>query len=800
MRLLRRLDLVLVPVMTVVAALAGTGLYFWQLSEQKTLEQDKWVTKVKNALSAAEFERSGIEGLGHEISGSAQFINHIQDTSDYVLRGFLESHINYLLHQERAMKLGNVEVYSLDPLFNLTASSLKSDPFEANALADDIYQTVFDSYILVSLGEEFCSTGYTYQSVTGEIRYSYIGAYDPKLLPDDKQAMTRKSRSLLVVDGPLRKLNQLFNDASNHENIILDFNQVTETSELWSDIHFEVVNNEFVDGKVIKIFGPGVEIELDILDDHYANVKSQIATQVLVYMLAVVISLLLIIHVIVRTKVLDPINGLLKDIKRGGLELRYFKRAKDNDEVSILKNAYIDSLSKVKFEAEFDSLTKLANRASFIRFVDQRTESYCNEHTYIVAWDVIDFRRVNDLHGLFEGDRALVKIAREIERCICTNQSSTGCGCSDYSISRYGSNTFYALVNADSEQAIKLLMANFEQSLKTAIRVEGVPLHLDFAQAIFPLCDESQRGVWQKGIEAALSKAKQIKNKVPLVYFDHLLFDELKRRDEIEKILLSCCGNGEFELNYMPLIDSTTYQVASIEVLVRCPKLRAMGIGPEEFIPAAERANLIGDIDTWVINNAIKSLSMLQSKVGYVGDISINISALELYNNDFIELICSVCHSHNITPNRVILEVTETSYVKSTKDTIAIIAGLRDIGFRVSLDDFGTGFTSINQLLSYPVDELKVDKSFVERIGTDGTEERMLNSIIALGHNCNAKVVGEGVETGYQCRYLSDLGCDYLQGYWFSKPLGFEAFCDFYVQDRLTDLKAKMADITIIKH
>lgn len=799
MTLLRRLDLVLIPVLVMVASLAGIALYFWQLSEFKALEKEKWVAKVENAFDAADFERNGIEALGHEISGSAQFINHIQAPGDYALRSFLESHVNYVLNLDRVTQLGGVEVFVLDPLFNLTATSLKADPFSASSLAEDIYQTVFDAYIFVSLGEEFRKTGYTYQSLTGELRYSFIGAYDPKLLPDDKQALTRTNRSLLVVDGPLLHLNNLVSEVSEHQYISVEFNQQSPTDNSFEETRSIEVINEFVDGTVVKVVSTDAMIELNILDNHYAETKADIATQVVTYMLFVMITLLLIVHFIVRTKVLRPIKALLGDIQKGGLELRYFKRAKGYDEVSILKNAYIDSLSKVKFEAEFDSLTKLANRTSFIRFVEQIGESYCNQHSYVIALDIIDFRRVNDLHGQHTGDKVLEKIGSETERFVCIHQSGIGCGCSDYSISRFGSNAFYALINAESDRAIKGLLTTFEQELKSSIRIDGVPLNLDFAFAIFPLHDKSQRAVWQKGIEAALNKAKKIKNQRSLVCFDQSLLEELQRRDDIEKILIECCQTGEFELMYMPLIDSKTYDVASIEVLVRCPRLQSMGIGPDVFIPAAEKANLIGTIDSWVMNNALKALHLFQKKVGYKGNISINISALELYNNEFVELTCAACYQNEVSHDRVILEVTETSYVKSTKDTIAIISGLQDLGFNISIDDFGTGFTSINQLLNYPVDELKVDKSFVDLIGKEGTEERMLNSIISLGHNCNAKVVGEGVETAYQCRYLTDLGCDYLQGYWFSKPLSFEGFCQFYKQDHLVDCKAKMTDLTLLK-
>ncbi len=453
----------------------------------------------------------------------------------------------------------------------------------------------------------------------------------------------------------------------------------------------------------------------------------------------------------------------------------------------------------MKFEAEFDSLTTLANRRSFIRFIEQRGDSHCNEQTYVVAWDIVDFRRFNDLHGQDVGDKLLQNIANEIEQLICSHQSDIGASFSDYSTSRFASNTFCALINASDDDEASDFMIHAEQRLQRSSKFGDMGFNVHLAMSVFPLCNQEQNYLWQKGLEAALNKAKRIKNQRSLVLFDQMLMTELLRKDEIEQVLLTCSKQGDFKLLFMPLIDAKSYQVASIEVLVRCPTLQVMGIGPEEFIPAAERANLIGDIDVWVIKTALAALNDLKQHTGYTGAISINISGLELYNNQFVEQLCGACSQHGISHDRVILEITETSYVESTKDTIAIILCLRDLGFKVSLDDFGTGYTAIQQLLNYPVDELKVDKSFVDHIGNDGNKERMLNSIISLGHSCNARVVGEGVETAYQCRYLTDIGCDYLQGYWFSKPLTFEDFCVFYTQHLGSALKSKVSDLTVIK-
>ncbi|MGR5283844.1 EAL domain-containing protein [Vibrio maritimus] len=799
MRLLQRLHVVLVPILLMVTVTAGTALYFWQLSEFKNLEQKKWSTKLTNSLNAANFERSGIEALGYEVSGSIQFINYLQSLGESSQRLFLENHIRYVLRQERGVELGGVAVYVIDPSFELTTSSESPDPFGPLVLPNDVYQPVFDAYVHVSTGDLFYKQGSAYRSIAGEIRYLSISAHHPKLLPDDKQAMSRTDRALLVVDGPLSQLNLLLAEINKLPSISIEFNQLSSELSPAEPITTKIMEREYIDGTLIDVRGLGLSMSLTILDEHYAPIESQLAVQLTLYMLVILIVMLFLIHWVVRSNIIGPINSLLNDIRRGGLELRYFKRAKGDDEVSTLKNAYIDSLSKVKFEAEFDSLTTLANRRSFIRFIEQRVDSHCNEQTYVVAWDIVDFRRLNDLHGQDSGDKLLQKIASEIGQLICSHQSKVGASFSDYSTSRFASNTFCALINASDDNEACDFMKHAEQRLHLASTFGDMGFNLHLAMAISPLCNQEQSYLWQKGLEAALNKAKRIKNQRCLVLFDQTLMTELLRKDEIEQVLFTCSKQGDFELLFMPLIDAKSYTVASIEVLVRCPALQVMGIGPEEFIPAAERANLIGDIDAWVIQTALAALNDLKQHTGYTGAISINISGLELYNNQFVEQLCGACSQHGISHDRVILEITETSYVESTKDTIAIILCLRDLGFKVSLDDFGTGYTAIQQLLNYPVDELKVDKSFVDHIGSDGNKERMLNSIISLGHSCNARVVGEGVESAYQCRYLTDIGCDYLQGYWFSEPLTFEDFCVFYTQHLGSELKSKVSDLTVIK-
>ncbi|WP_133151732.1 EAL domain-containing protein, partial [Vibrio splendidus] len=178
-------------------------------------------------------------------------------------------------------------------------------------------------------------------------------------------------------------------------------------------------------------------------------------------------------------------------------------------------------------------------------------------------------------------------------------------------------------------------------------------------------------------------------------------------------------------------------------------------------------------------NKAIKSYKELSEIHNYKGTLSINISAMELYNRNFADNIRKVIERYKVPPENIIIEITETSYVKSTKLTVETIESIRSLGLKVSLDDFGTGYTAFNQLLHYPVDELKIDKSFIDNIVEDKADRKMVESMVNLGHSCDTFVVGEGVESIEQYHHLRKANCDLIQGYFFSSPLTYIEFIEF---------------------
>ncbi|MGF1777893.1 EAL domain-containing protein [Vibrio nomapromontoriensis] len=752
-----------------------------------------------SAFDATNYEQHGISALAHEIAGTIQFLRLTQETSDIARRSFLEKYLSQLVDKRRIKELGGAQVFVVDELFSVVATSIKRGPFYFPALPDEIYQRVFDTYVKISLGEPFLSDGLIYKSESGQVRFSYIGAYDSKLFPEDPRAQVQKERTLLITDAPLIHLTTLLNEIEPMPYVSIDFSvRGDEQFDLKSEVRTTVVTDSTTGRTELCLEGTKMKVTLHILESHYDSEKQIIALEVFGYIVAIEAILLFVIITIMRTRILKPIAHLIDDIKAGGQELRYFKRSKGNDEISVLKNAYIDTLSKVKFEAEFDYLTRLANRRTFISHIDKRIECYSNDNAFIIGWDIKDFRKINDLYGSRIGDNVLVKVADYLRKFIQTYQTSIGVGCSDYAISRYGGNCFVAVIDIYHTGEVEHFFESFDAKFNKCVMVDGYSFNLDVAIAIFPLSLTEHTYLWQKGLEEAFNKAKQIRTRQALVIFDRHLARQLERRDEIERKLLLCSQSGEFQLKFMPLIDAKSLAIKGMEVLIRCPRLSEFHTGPDEFVQIAEQANIISAIDDWVIENAFAAYDAMRQKCNYQQSISVNVSALELYNLAFIDLLIKVSEKYKVSPRKVVIEITETSYVKSTQDTIGMVEKLRELGFKVSLDDFGTGFTSINQLLHYPVDELKIDKSFVDLIGSDNGNEKMLTSIIALAHTCGASVVGEGVEDSYQSHYLSNIGCDTLQGYAFSKPLTFDEFCVLYSNYDAEYYRKQINEISLI--
>ncbi len=777
MSLLKRLYSVLLPLTIVLFLVAGVAVYWVQFSHFRTLQLEKWCEKVATALEANTFEQHAISALLYETASSAQFGRYIQDPTRTSAGLFLQNYVNDLIRTERVKDLGDLEFYLFDPEFNLTISTFNQDPFDDLRMPDEVYTRAYTAFVRIKNGDDFTQLERTYMKDDNTFRFTHVMAFDTHFLPSDKRAKTSKSRFILIVDGPLKQLSSLALAPSSTQGLELDIIQLSDSLgniEETSDSH-----HSFGDSTTSAIYeSETMTVSIRLLPEYFNEVRTTFVVTTALYMMVSCILIILLIHFVVDYQILKPIKRLVSDINKGGLNLSFFNKSKGKGEVDVLQNSYIDSLAKIKFQAEFDSLTGLANRNSFIKFVDKRSEMLEERSLFLVCWDIVKFRKYNDLYGSKVADQLLVETSHLLRRAVCEYQSKHDFGCSDYSIARIGGNQFAALIESDGRQPIEEILEGINRKLSTKICFKNYQFTLNLAISIFPMLNTRGAALWYKASEEALKVAKLSSDRFSICVFDEALIEKLDRNDIVRKAIISCCDTGDFNLVYMPIFEPNTLTVTGVEVLLRSASLSAIGSNPDEFIPIAEKAGLITKIDHWVLSTALEKFQMLSEKFGYQGTLSVNVSALELYNQEFVQSVGALVKNKNIEPGKVIIELTETSYVESSKNTALMIAQLRSLGFKVSLDDFGTGYTAFNQLLHYPVDELKIDKSFIDKLSEDRGNEHMVAMMIDLAHSCNIKVVAEGVEDSRQKDVLSRLAVDYIQGYFMSKPLQFSEFLE----------------------
>ncbi|MCE7730939.1 putative bifunctional diguanylate cyclase/phosphodiesterase [Vibrio campbellii] len=778
MSILSKLYLILLPVFLTFSMIVGFITYNLATSHAKHMYLDKVEFDVNTALVAAEYEQLGLSLLSKEIGSSMYFLRYIQNPTDYTTFSLLEKRILRILKQSNVNQFGQRNTYIINPDFKLTLSTLRSDPFEPLKIPDKIYDKVFDIYTAMLSKGNYFNEGFSYISLNGQLRYSYVTAIDPYLSPQDKRVNESKNRYILISDGPLVQLSNLISKYNNNNfSFSLEPNQGVENKNQQKFIIESIKNSD--EKTHVTMTSKHFKSHIIINDKLFHKENNIIATKIASIIFVSLFIILTAIHLSVNSRLIQPLNRLLEEISIGGLRLRYFKRSSGGSEIDTLKNAYIDSLTELKFEAEFDQLTKLANRRSFIRYLEVRLSSSSTSNCYLVCWDIIDFKKINDLYGSKVGDNVLINFGSTLKDILQLQQNEIGFSNSDYSISRLGGNQFIAVIETVEGDVINDVVQAINDKLKGIAFLDHYGFKLSLATGVITFDTPNFISIWHRCVDATLNVAKsQSDGDSRIVSAEELMY-ALERQDTIEKRLIECCESNNFELRFMPIFNAKTLSIDGAEVLIRCPALFDINAGPDEFITVAEKSNLISEIDLWVIKNAIKSLKTLKDKHEYQGTISINISAMELYNRNFSDNLKKIVEEHNIPACDVTIEITETSYVKSTSLTARTIENIRAIGHKVSLDDFGTGYTAFNQLLHYPVDELKIDKSFIDKIVVDQADRRMVDSMVNLGHSCKTVVVAEGVETFEQYEYLRKLNCDLIQGYYFSTPLTMNNFIKF---------------------
>ncbi|MBK5241074.1 EAL domain-containing protein [Clostridium sp.] len=418
---------------------------------------------------------------------------------------------------------------------------------------------------------------------------------------------------------------------------------------------------------------------------------------------------------------------------------------------------------KIKFMAYYDDLTKLPNRTFFMDKLKEqlKTAKLQNSKGAVFFIDLDNFKNINDTMGHDYGDKLLVFLAKKME--ILINEKDTIC--------RLGGDEFILLHPCNEKDEVesyaKALLALFNRSFE--IDNKQMYITASIGVALYPK-DGNDTSTILKNADSAMYKAKEL-GKNQFARFDEEMYLKLERKTCIDRILRNAIENNELSIHYQPQFDTKTNEIFGFEALLRLNSVELGFVSPVEFIPIAEESGYIMQMDRWVLNEACrKSVEWLHA--GYkFKSISINVSTVDMHQIDFLETVKGVFENTGINPNIVELEITETVLMESLEANVKILKELMNMGVRVALDDFGTGYSSLNYLMKIPISTLKIDKSFIDDITSNIQNKSLIENIIRMAHGMDLKVVAEGVETEHQLSILKENECDYIQGYYYSKPL-----------------------------
>ena len=429
----------------------------------------------------------------------------------------------------------------------------------------------------------------------------------------------------------------------------------------------------------------------------------------------------------------------------------------------------------------YDRITGLANRRLFLdrlgRLVSasKRDGSICA----VLVINVDRFKKVNDGLGHVIGDELLNAIARRLEGMVRSNDvlCQPEAAASGGFLARIGGDEFTLLLSdVQDVDVVARIAERIVAEMAKSFEVRGRELFLtaSIGVAVFPE-HGADKEVLLRHADVAMSHAKKGGRNCYQIYAQDLGRTN-KLSLALESELHRALERREFVLEYQPKVDVRTGFVTGAETLVRWDHPERGTVPPGEFIGLAEDTGLIGDIGDWVLSEACRQNAAWHS-VGLRGlQLAVNVSGHQFRDRNFVGRVRKVLEETGLPPHCLTLELTEGVVIEGARRNIDVLHGLKDIGIKLSVDDFGTGYSSLSYLEQFPLDELKVDRSFISKIDPTSGEAPIVSAIIAMAHSLRFYLVAEGVETEAQLSFLRRNRCEYYQGYLFSKPLPAEEF------------------------
>jgi diguanylate cyclase (GGDEF)-like protein len=414
-------------------------------------------------------------------------------------------------------------------------------------------------------------------------------------------------------------------------------------------------------------------------------------------------------------------------------------------------------------QAYYDSLTGLPNRQLFKDRLEREIAhaKRIQSQVALIYIDLDRFKNVNDSMGHSAGDALLVGVSQRMLSQL--RESDT--------LARLGGDEFVVIATAPEEQPAHVLAERLQAALREPIMVQGATC---FAQASIGLAVYPQDG---GDVESLLRSADiaMYRSKAAgfsgITYFEEGMNRDAQRRLLMEQRLRAAMRAGDLSVEYQPKINLNDGSLAGVEALARWNDSQLGLVSPVEFIAVAEECGLIDELGAWVLNEACSTFQNLREQGVDLGQLSVNVSMLQLRDGRFMNKIGDALLRHTMSAEALEIEVTESTLADNPREVSALLEKLRQSGVRIAIDDFGTGYSSMSVLGELPTDVLKIDRSFVMESASQRSSRSVIEAIISIAHVLGKVTVAEGVETSEQARTLRQLGCDYAQGFFFAKPV-----------------------------
>lgn len=440
--------------------------------------------------------------------------------------------------------------------------------------------------------------------------------------------------------------------------------------------------------------------------------------------------------------------------------------------------------------AYYDDLTGLLNRTAFNREMEQALNLHArlDVPVAIVFMDLDGFKRINDSLGHHSGDLLLKAFANRLT----ANLRTTDLISQEVSptLARLGGDEFTLMLSGlkhqeDATIVVQRIIDSLQhpflleaESSATESRLKEVYISTSMGIAIYPR-DGTSLIELQKNADMAMYAAKEA-GKNAFRYYQPSMDSDAQEHLQLETLLRRALENDELSLHYQPQVEILTGRVVGVEALLRWNNSEIGQVSPAQFIPVAEETGLIVPIGEWVLRQACDQLAQWQNMGMDEIDIAVNLSGLQFRQAGFVQLIDSIINEAGINATRLELELTESMLMGQIEFAITTMEALKELGLKLSVDDFGTGFSSLSYLKKFPIDTLKIDRSFINEIGDDSSGEAITRAIVAMGHGLGLTLVAEGVETHQQLEFLTREECHLVQGFLYSRPLSVEQFEAYY--------------------